>query len=202
MANRRVGAGMSLMFLSRAARRSAKAFPNPEVHVVPKWDRMADVGVTAADLGYTVNSLIDGAYAGDYITGGDKIDLTIVGPEAPLTAGIVDRFNERELRAFGPSRKAAELEGSKVYSKNFMRKHDLPTAEFRTFHDLEAAKSYLANILAHQEDNGRWLEQRGPYPPSSDRSKPMARLFPRKGRPSKWITAKAMAVLKKASSSC
>jgi HAE1 family hydrophobic/amphiphilic exporter-1 len=54
---------------------------NPEVHVVPKWDRMADVGVTAADLGYTVNSFVDGAYAGDYIAGGDKIDLTIIGEE-------------------------------------------------------------------------------------------------------------------------
>jgi len=52
---------------------------SPEVHVVPRWDRAADMGVTALDLGYTVNAFIDGAYAGDYFTGGDKIDLSIVG---------------------------------------------------------------------------------------------------------------------------
>jgi len=54
---------------------------SPEVHVVPKWERAADMGVTAADLGYAVDSLVDGAYAGDYFIGGDKIDLTIVGKE-------------------------------------------------------------------------------------------------------------------------
>ena len=52
---------------------------NPEVHVVPRWERAADLGVTAIDLGYTVDAFVDGAYAGDYFTGGDKIDLTIVG---------------------------------------------------------------------------------------------------------------------------
>ena len=66
----------------------------------------------------------------------------------------------------------------------------------------EPLKSYLASILELQEDDGWWLEQRGPYPPNSDNCKRMAKLFPRKGRPSKWITAKAMAVLKKASLSC
>jgi HAE1 family hydrophobic/amphiphilic exporter-1 len=66
----------------------AVAFPqpsldlsNPEVHVVPRWERAADLLVTAADLGYAVDSLVDGAYAGDYFVGGDKIDLTIVGKE-------------------------------------------------------------------------------------------------------------------------
>jgi HAE1 family hydrophobic/amphiphilic exporter-1 len=53
----------------------------PEVHILPRWDRAADLGVTAIDLGYSVNSLVDGAYAGDYFTGGDRIDLTIKGVE-------------------------------------------------------------------------------------------------------------------------
>src|SRR5216684_7239859 len=58
-----------------------------------------------------------------------KIDLTVVGPELPLTLGIVDEFQKRELPIFGPSRLAAELEGSKVFSKEFMRKYKIPTAE-------------------------------------------------------------------------
>jgi phosphoribosylamine---glycine ligase len=58
-----------------------------------------------------------------------KIDLTVVGPELPLTLGIVDEFQKRGLRIFGPSRLAAELEGSKVFSKEFMRKYGIPTAE-------------------------------------------------------------------------
>ncbi len=54
---------------------------SPEVHVLPQWDKSADLGMTAAELGYAVDSLVDGAYAGDYFIGGDKIDLTIVGDE-------------------------------------------------------------------------------------------------------------------------
>jgi phosphoribosylamine--glycine ligase len=60
-----------------------------------------------------------------------KIDLTVVGPEVPLTLGIVDEFEGRGLRIFGPSRKAAEIEGSKVFAKQFMDRHRLPTARFK-----------------------------------------------------------------------
>src|SRR6476620_12001128 len=58
-----------------------------------------------------------------------RIDLTIVGPELPLTLGIVAEFQQRGLALFGPTRLAAELEGSKVFSKEFMRKYSIPTAE-------------------------------------------------------------------------
>src|SRR6266702_1438369 len=58
-----------------------------------------------------------------------KMGLTVVGPELPLTLGIVDEFQKRGLPIFGPSRLAAELEGSKVFSKEFMRKYNIPTAE-------------------------------------------------------------------------
>ncbi|MGB7295881.1 MAG: phosphoribosylamine--glycine ligase [Candidatus Aminicenantales bacterium] len=61
----------------------------------------------------------------------NKIDLTVVGPEVPLTLGIVDEFEERGLRIFGPNRKAAELEGSKVFAKQFMDRHRIPTARFK-----------------------------------------------------------------------
>ena len=60
-----------------------------------------------------------------------KIDLTVVGPEVPLTLGIVDEFEKRGLRIFGPHRKAAELEGSKVFAKQFMERHRIPTARFK-----------------------------------------------------------------------
>jgi len=61
------------------------------------------------------------------------IDLTIIGPEAPLVAGIVDRFAAADRRCFGPSRKAARLEGSKAFTKNFLQRHRIPSASFATF---------------------------------------------------------------------
>jgi phosphoribosylamine--glycine ligase len=63
----------------------------------------------------------------------ERIDLTIVGPEAPLVAGIVDRFQCEGLRCFGPTRSAAQLEGSKVFAKHFLRRHGIPSAAYRAF---------------------------------------------------------------------
>jgi phosphoribosylamine--glycine ligase len=71
------------------------------------------------------------------------VDLTIVGPEVPLVAGIVDRFSAAGLRCFGPSAGAAQLEGSKAYSKDFMVRHGIPTAAYRSFTELEPALAYL-----------------------------------------------------------
>ncbi|MGB5245187.1 MAG: phosphoribosylamine--glycine ligase [Woeseia sp.] len=73
----------------------------------------------------------------------EVIDLTIVGPEAPLVAGIVDRFRERGLPCFGPSAAAAQLEGSKAFTKDFLKRHNIPTAAYETFTDVEPAVSYL-----------------------------------------------------------
>jgi phosphoribosylamine--glycine ligase len=73
----------------------------------------------------------------------ERIDLTVVGPEAPLTLGIVDSFEERGLPIFGPSRRAAEIEGSKVLSKEIMEKYGIPSAEFRAFEDHAAAVKYV-----------------------------------------------------------
>ena len=61
------------------------------------------------------------------------IDLTIVGPELPLTLGIVDKFLKAELNIFGPGKKAAALEGSKKFAKEFMVKHNIPTAKYKSF---------------------------------------------------------------------
>ena len=69
----------------------------------------------------------------------NAVGLTVVGPEAPLVAGIVDYFNEQGLRCFGPSRKAAQLEGSKAFTKDFLHRHGIPTAAYRNFTDPAAA---------------------------------------------------------------
>ena len=71
------------------------------------------------------------------------IDLTIVGPEAPLVIGVVDAFAEAGLKCFGPSKRAAQLEGSKSFTKDFLARHHIPTAEYRTFTEFEPALAYV-----------------------------------------------------------
>lgn len=73
----------------------------------------------------------------------NQIQFTVVGPEAPLVAGIVDYFNERDLLCLGPTKKAAQLEGSKVFAKSFMRRHQIPTANAKVFTSKELAIEYL-----------------------------------------------------------
>ncbi len=73
----------------------------------------------------------------------EKIDLTVVGPESSLVAGIVDVFEKNGLRIFGPTKKAAELEGSKVFSKEFLAKYKIPSASFKVFKDRKKAKKYI-----------------------------------------------------------
>jgi len=73
----------------------------------------------------------------------EKIDLTVVGPEAPLAGGIVDEFNNYKLRIFGPNKKAAQLEASKVFAKELMAKYNIPSADFKIFDNAEQAKKYI-----------------------------------------------------------
>lgn len=73
----------------------------------------------------------------------EKIAYTIVGPEAPLAAGIVDEFEKAGLKIFGPTKAAAQLESSKDYAKSFMVRHNIPTAEYQTFTDPNKAKAYI-----------------------------------------------------------
>jgi phosphoribosylamine--glycine ligase len=72
-----------------------------------------------------------------------RIDLTIVGPEAPLVVGVVDAFAEAGLRCFGPTRAAAQLEGSKAFTKEFLERHSIPTASYGSFNEVEPAIAYL-----------------------------------------------------------
>lgn len=78
----------------------------------------------------------------------EGIDLTLVGPEAPLCAGIADRFQEAGLKIFGPSRAAAEIEGSKVVAKDIMAKYGIPTARYAVFTSSEDAAQYINQIGA------------------------------------------------------
>ena len=72
-----------------------------------------------------------------------QIDLTIVGPEAPLVIGIVDSFQKAGLKIFGPSKAAAQLEGSKAFTKDFLARHNIPTAEYQNFTEIEPAIAYI-----------------------------------------------------------
>ena len=78
----------------------------------------------------------------------NKISLTVVGPEVPLAAGVVDEFRAHGLRIFGPTKAAAQLESSKAFSKAFMRRHNIPTAAYETFTDPAAAHAYVDNMGA------------------------------------------------------
>ncbi|CAI1185938.1 MAG: phosphoribosylamine--glycine ligase [Serratia proteamaculans] len=71
------------------------------------------------------------------------IDLTIVGPEAPLVIGVVDAFQAAGLKIFGPSQAAAQLEGSKAFTKDFLARHNIPSAEYQNFTEVEPALAYL-----------------------------------------------------------
>ena len=73
----------------------------------------------------------------------EAIDLTIVGPEAPLVAGVVDRFEAESLNIFGPTQAAAQLEGSKAFTKDFLARHKIPTADYQNFTNIEPAKAYV-----------------------------------------------------------
>ena len=95
-------------------------------------DRVRNVAVSSDDT----EALADLAKS-------ENVDLTIVGPEAPLVAGLVDRFNELGLPCFGPSAAAAQLEGSKAFTKDFLARHAIPTAVYQNFTDLDEALAYI-----------------------------------------------------------
>ena len=91
-----------------------------------------NIGVKAAD--------IDGLVA---LVRSENITLTVVGPEAPLVAGVVDRFRIEGLRIFGPTASAAQLEGSKAFAKDFLARHGIPTAYYAVHTDVDAALAYI-----------------------------------------------------------
>jgi phosphoribosylamine--glycine ligase len=100
-------------------------------------------GGTAHDNRLRNVALTDHDALADFVVG-EKIELTVVGPEAPLAAGIVDHFRARGLRVFGPTRAAAQLESSKDFAKAFMSRHGIPTAGYRTFTSAPEARDYVS----------------------------------------------------------
>ncbi|ABO25279.1 phosphoribosylamine--glycine ligase [Shewanella loihica] len=77
------------------------------------------------------------------------IELTIVGPEVPLSLGVVDAFNEAKLPIFGPTQGAAQLESSKAFTKDFLARHNIPTAAYSNFTEIEPAKAYVTEVTAN-----------------------------------------------------
>jgi len=76
----------------------------------------------------------------------EEIDLVVVAPDNPLAGGLVDILNANDIKAFGPTKRAAEIEGSKAFSKSFMKKYGIPTADYAVFNKYEAAKDYLDKV--------------------------------------------------------
>jgi phosphoribosylamine--glycine ligase len=83
----------------------------------------------------------------------NQIDLTVVGPEGPLVLGAVDAFQDAKLRVFGPSKLAAQLEGSKVFCKNLLRGADVPTAEFQVFRDARSAERFILDRYPSDDED-------------------------------------------------
>ncbi len=106
------------------------------IYCVPGNDGIAQMAETAPIKPNDIEALADFAQE-------KKIDLTVVGPELPLALGIVDHFEQLGLRIFGPTRKAAEIESSKAFAKEFMRKYHIPTASFRIFENRDDALQFV-----------------------------------------------------------
>jgi phosphoribosylamine--glycine ligase len=114
-----------------------------EVFVAPGNAGTAlEANVTNVDLSV---SDLDGLVA---FAENNAIDYTVVGPEAPLVDGVVDRFEAKGLRCFGPRADCAQLEGSKAFTKAFLKRHNIPTAAYDTFTDVEQALAYLDEVGA------------------------------------------------------
>ena len=109
-----------------------KVFVAPGNAGTAREKKVENIGIGVTDI----EALIKFAWDED-------IGLTIIGPEAPLVEGITDAFNEAGRRCFGPTRGASQLEGSKVFTKDFLSRYNIPTAGYGVFTDLEAAKNYI-----------------------------------------------------------
>jgi phosphoribosylamine--glycine ligase len=117
--------------------RKLKSSPhNPELFFAPGNAGTSQLGQNIAIKDSDISALCQ--FAKDTL-----IDLTIVGPEAPLVAGIVDTFEGAGLTAIGPNKKAAQIEGSKEWAKSFMKRHNIPTADFEAFTQLADAAQYI-----------------------------------------------------------
>ena len=121
----------ALVWKISQSKRVSKIYNAPGSAAIAEFATLAPIGVDR------IEQLAD--FAAE-----EKIDLTVVGPELPLTLGISDLFESRSLNIFGPNKAAAQLEGSKAFAKEILRESEIPTAAFGTFSDALSAKAYLA----------------------------------------------------------
>ena len=112
-----------------------------KVYAIPGSAAMSDcaelVGIDWQQSDHLINFLKD-----------NQVDLVVVGPEAPLVAGLADILNKAEIPVFGPSKAAAQLEGSKVFAKDLMKKYNIPTAAYGVFHKVDEAKEFISQTGA------------------------------------------------------
>ena len=122
----------ALAWKAAQSKRVRQVFVAPGNAGTEQEDKLINIEIAAEDI----DALLEFALKED-------IDLTIVGPEAPLVNGIVDRFKQSGMRIFGPSAAAAKLEGSKTFSKDFLARHQIPTAAYQSFTEIETAIDYV-----------------------------------------------------------
>lgn len=135
---------MNVLVIGSGGREHALAWKIAQSPLVEKvYGAPGNPGIDRLEKGACINVGVNDFEALDTYIEAEGIDLTVVGPEVPLVQGIVDFLEERGKRVFGPSKKAAQLEGSKSFAKEFMARHGIPTAESRTFDDLQEALAYV-----------------------------------------------------------
>lgn len=133
---------MNVLVIGRGGREHAicrKLSESPRVEkvfVAPGNDGMVDCAKLVAIEEHEQEKLVHFALT-------EQVGLTIIGPEVPLLNGLADQFKASRLKVFGPTKQAAEIEGSKSFAKNMMQKYGIPTAEYAVFTDYEGAKSYV-----------------------------------------------------------
>ena len=135
---------MKVLIIGSGGREHALAWKAAQSHKVKKVfvapgnagttqeQKVENVAIGASDI----NALVDFARQ-------EGVGLAIVGPEAPLVKGITEAFNRAGLRCFGPTGGASQLEGSKVFCKDFLARHNIPTAAYKNFTEIESAKAYI-----------------------------------------------------------
>ncbi len=133
---------MNILVIGSGGREHALAWKLAQSVRVGKVYVAPGNGGTALDSRLENVAITDPAELADFAAA-NRITLTVVGPEAPLAAGIVNLFRERGLKIFGPTREAAQLESSKDFAKSFMARHGIPTARYRTFTDPDEAHRYI-----------------------------------------------------------
>ena len=113
-----------------------------DLYCLPGNGATAKIATNIAISATDINAIVDYSKK-------ENIDLVFVAPDDPLSLGLVDELEKVGIRAFGPNKEASQLESSKVFSKNFMKKHNIPTAKYQTFSDFEKAKEFLVNEVSY-----------------------------------------------------